>query len=309
MQHNTTAINTPERAITLFARVMGSAPTGLLLCAALGLALVGVFQFKYYEAALPDFLGEWLIILLSFGISIFVESLGFFLLVATVRDYSSGARKEGTLGLLATILLYAFSMWEAYTVSVRFAENDHPRFLSLFSLIGTIVTIVRVVEFRIALTVTATETQRKKNDLLSEENAALKMEILELRGAVSRFEQEKKARETAEVAENERIAKESERIQREDQERKQKERDAELSRLRKIAAGISQDKSPDRRGKILAKAREILHKEGRIPTKREIETALGFSQGSVKYYFPNGSYEAAIKGEEISALNTELSSI
>ena len=178
---------TEERAHAAFYRVMDAAPMGLLVCAALGLAIVGGFQYLFYFYILPASWGFALTAAFSASVAVFFEALGFFFLVATVRDFSAGARREGWLGLSGTILLFAYTLWECTHIAACFDRDTQQSWWAMFGIVGTIGTIVRLVEFRIALTVSS--SVQRKNALQAAETAlaAERKNTAELTGKLFRF--------------------------------------------------------------------------------------------------------------------------
>ena len=73
---STATITHEQRANTAFQRVMDSAPMGLLISAAVGLAIVGVFQYIFYLGILPGCWSPTLRGLLSGAIAAFSNSPG-----------------------------------------------------------------------------------------------------------------------------------------------------------------------------------------------------------------------------------------
>lgn len=310
---------TEERAHTLFNRVMESAPMGLLVCAALGLTIVGVFQFIYYFSVLPGGWNFTLITAISTALATFFEALGFYFLVTTVRDFSSGARKEGWIGLCATFLLWGYALWECRHIAARFSAHTPETYWSILGIIATITCIVRVVEFRIALTVTS--AVQRKNALAEAENALdqERKRALELTGKLAHFEQ-------AERTEKQRIQEETEQREKERAEaeslRRQQAWDAlqqeaaearsEVERLRR-AAERAEKKAPGipivgtGRADMEREAAKFFLRNNIHPTQQQVAEMVGLKDAkSVRLQFPNGSWEAflgTLEAESLSAQN------
>ena len=306
---------TEDRAHAVFHSVMESAPMGLLLCAALGLAIIGGFQFLFYFYILPAAWGFPLTATFSASIAIFFEGLGFFFLVATVRDFSAGARKEGWLGLSGTVLLFAYTLWECTHIATQFDGATPESWWAIFGIVGTIGTIVRIVEFRIALTVASSA---KRKSTLSEAETALSEErkrTLELTGKLVRFEQ-------AELAENQRTQeekeqREKERIEQEARDRQQAwdtllqeaaEARQETERFRRVAERA--EKKPPGipitntgRAEMERKAADFYKRNNILPTQQQLAEMVGLKDAkSVRIQFPNGSWDAFLEGLEAEML-------
>ena len=161
-----TVSHAEERATTAFRRVMDTAPMGLLICAALGLLIVGVFQYIFYIGVLPTGWCHALRAALSGALAAFFEGLGFYFLVATVRDFSAGHQREGYIGLTATFILWIYAIWEAHHISVAFDAGG--KYWAIMGIIGTIVCVVRVVELRITLTVTSATRRQDDRKTIAE---------------------------------------------------------------------------------------------------------------------------------------------
>ena len=297
-----------ERANTAFFRVMESAPIGLLICAALGLAIVGVFQFLFYFEILPANWPFGLSAPISASLALFFEGLGFYFLVTTVRDFSAGARKEGYIGLTATFLLWAYALWEATHVASAFDRNTPESYWSVFGVIGTITCIVRVVELRITLTVTS--AFQRKNELAEAEKAEIenRKTILELTGKVSRYEQEKAEIENRKRAESEQLAAERERLaqlEAEDAQRRlieskeaaeqeaeqlRRQLEAYKRKTEKNGAAVEQESSTISREKIQTAATDFYQKNQTPPTKEQIGKLLGVTERTISNHM-NGSWK------------------
>lgn len=281
-----------DHANSIFARVMRSAPMGLLVSAALGLAIVGVFQYIFYLDVLPAGWQSPLRHILSASIALFFEALGLFFLITTVRDFSAGAMREGWLGLAATILLWGYAIWEAKHVASAFDANTPESHWAVLGIIGTIVCIVRIVEFRIALTVTS--AYKRRDD---------RKTIAELTGKLHKYEAEKAATE----AEKQQAEKQAQLL--EDQRREQEIADAfaELETLRRKLASTerragSQPLDRNKRSEIERRTREFYRKHQLAPTQEQAARLSGLSDArSLRNHFPNGSWEAFI-----SALQAEI---
>jgi len=283
-----TVSHAEERATTAFRRVMDTAPMGLLICAALGLLIVGVFQYIFYIGVLPTGWCHALRAALSGALAAFFEGLGFYFLVATVRDFSAGHQREGYIGLTATFILWIYAIWEAHHISVAFDAGG--KYWAIMGIIGTIVCVVRVVELRITLTVTS--ATRRQDD---------RKTIAELTGKLQAFEAEK---DRAQAEKNE-AEKHALRLAEEAREQEIAAAFAELDRLRRSAARTDRrtgaDIAPGTRATIERKVRDFYRKTGAAPTQAQAATIAGLSDArALRHHFPNGSWDAFI-----SALATE----
>ncbi len=316
----TRQVSSEERANTAFFKVMESAPMGLLISAALGLAIVGVFQFIFYFQVIPADWSATLRSVLSAALAIFFEGLGFYFLVTTVRDFSGGARKEGYLGLAATFLLWAYALWECTHIAAAF-DNDHPEgFWSIYGIIGTIICVVRVVELRITLTVTSAVKRKHLHEeaalqisQLEQTNAILQGEVKAFR---SRQEQAEAARVSAEAARKEQAeiaaALEAERlaeIQRKAFDDAQEElaslrRKLERSEKKELGTAGTQKVS---RELIQQKAAEYMKRNpGLLPSQETMARLTNCTAKSIRNHFPNGSWAEFVASLEAEP---ELSSI
>lgn len=297
MQNNSNSYAAEHRANTAFHRVMETAPMGLLVSAALGLAIVGVFQYIFYLVVLPTGWSALLRATISGGLAAFFEALGFYFLVATVRDFSAGHQREGYIGLTATFLLWAYALWEAHHISAAFDAGG--KYWAIMGIIGTIVCVVRVVELRITLTVTSAF---RRLDALSEAETTIaeyRKQLDELTGKVNRYEAEMKAADERKKAEAERLAA----LEAEANERKQAEEYAalqkELSTLRRIAAKAESDPATGKvkvnAGKVETIIRDFMRKnKGMKPTRTQIAAAVQVDERSLRNHFPNGSLDGII---------------
>ena len=182
-----------QRTNTLFYRVMESAPLWLLIFAALGLAIAGVFQFLFYLHILPTAWPSALTSCISAALALFFEGLGFYFLVTTVRDFSAGARREGAIGLTATFLLWAYALWECVHISASFDSNTPESFWSICGILGTIVCLVRIVELRITLTVTSAYQRIDEVAVITAELEADRKQLEIVTGKLLHLEAEKQA--------------------------------------------------------------------------------------------------------------------
>ena len=298
---------TEDRAHNLFNRVMESAPMGLLVCAALGLSIVGVFQFIFYFSVLPGGWNFTLITVLSAALACFFEALGFYFLVTTVRDFSGGARKEGWIGLAATFLLWAYALWECRHIAERFSAHTPENYWSIVGLLGTITCIVRVVEFRIALTVTSAVQRKNQLAEMAEKLTAEQKALSEATAQLSAFQSEKAAAENAQRIEAERkTAEDKRRSEREAEQaetarlQRESEMQAEIARLqRRINSGekigIQKPQRAAPAEKILQAAVKLTRKNnGVFPAIGAVEAEAGYSEGNARKYFPNGSLQAQV---------------
>ncbi len=275
-----------EAATTAFRRVMETAPMGLLVSAALGLLIVGVFQYIFYLDVLPAGWSDTLRATLSTGLAAFFEGLGFYFLVATVRDFSAGHRREGYIGLTATFILWAYALWEAHHISAAFDAGG--KYWAIMGIIGTIVCVVRVVELRITLTVTS--ATRREDYRKTIEN---------LTGKLQAFEAEKKYAEDRKNAEEQRLreleATEAERRKQEEQDSIRRELAAARRELAKLQTSTT-GKVKVAGGKVEAAIREFIRtNRGMKPTRAQIATAVQVEERTLRNHFPNGSLDGIIE--------------
>lgn len=303
------ANNTEKRANAIFFNVMETAPLGLLISAALGLAIVGVFQYIFYLGVLPAGWSVLLRSLLSTALAAFFEGLGFYFLVATVRDFSAGHRREGFIGLGATFLLWAYALWESHHISAAFDSGGH--YWAIMGIIGTIVCVVRVVELRITLTVSSAVRQA---DALAEAETAIadqRKHIEFLAGKVNRYEAERQAAEDRKQAEQQRLrdleAADAERRKQEEIETMRRELSAArrtISTMEKQTGGDISGRIKVSTEKVRAAIRDFRRKTNATPTRKQIASAVSVDERSLRNHFPNGSLDAIIA--EIIAENETL---
>ncbi len=285
------------RANSAFFRVMETAPLGLLISAALGLAIVGVFQYIFYLLILPGGWSAMLRAILSGSLAVFFEALGFYFLVATVRDFSAGHRREGYIGLLATFLLWGYALWEATHIAAAFDANTPETWWSIFGIIGTIVCVVRVVELRITLTVTSAYRRNNEMAAISAAAEAQRKTIETLTGKLALYEAES-ARIEAEKAEAEKTAA---RLAEEARDAQIAPAFAELDRLRKSAARAERTGHPhpidrNKRAEIERKVRKFYKENGMPPTQAQAATIAGLSDPrALRHLSPNGAWEGFIE--------------
>jgi len=300
---STAAITTEQRANTAFQRVMESAPMGLLISAAVGLAIVGVFQYIFYLGILPAGWSPALRAVLSGAIAAFFEALGLFFLITTVRDFSAHARREALLGLTATFLLWAYAVWEGTHVAAAFDGNTPETYWAVFGIIGTIICIVRIVELRIALTVTSAIQRTDDRKLIADLTG--KLQVLE---AEKQADTDRKQADAKRI-ENERIEAEKQFAVLEELHRQEQLREAieEAEKLRRQLARVEK-KEPAPTGKnkinpdtVTAHVRKFLRISGGIaPSQRQVAAALNVDERTIRNEFHNGSWAALI-----SALTAE----
>lgn len=285
-----------QRANTAFHRVMETAPMGLLLSAALGLLIVGVFQYIFYLGVLPAGWTPTLRATLSTGLAAFFEGLGFYFLVATVRDFSAGHRREGYIGLLATCLLWAYALWEAHHISAAFDQGG--KYWAIMGIIGTIVCVVRVVELRITLTVTSAYLRA---DALSVAESALsdyRKEVSELTGKVNRYEAEKREQEDRKQAEAERLAA----LEAEEAQRQQAEKwtamEKELAAAKRALSAADKNTTgkdtinPDT---VRRTAADFMRKNRGVKVSQKIAAQiLNKDERTIRNAFKNGSWDAMV---------------
>ena len=283
-----------QRTNTAFFRIMETAPIGLLISAALGLAIVGVFQYIFYLIILPDGWSTLLSAILAGSLATFFEALGFYFLVATVRDFSAGHRREGYIGLLATFLLWAYALWEATHIAATFDANTPETWWSIFGIIGTIVCVVRVVELRITLTVTSAYNRKNEIDALHAATEEQRKNIETLTGKLAAYEAEN-TRIEAEKAEAE---KQAQLLEQHRREQEIADAFAELDRLRKSVARSERSGHPaaidrNKRGEIERKVRDFYRKTGTLPTQAQAATLAGLgAPRALRHHFPNGAWDA-----------------
>ncbi len=261
---------------------MEAAPLGLLLSAAIGLAIVGVFQYIFYLGILPSAWQSPLLHGLSAAIAIFFEALGLFFLITTVRDFSAHARREGFIGLGATLLLWAYAIWEATHVAAAFDRDTPETYWAVLGIIGTIVCIVRIVEFRIALTVTSAIARNDERKT-----------IAELTGKLAVYEAENARIE----AEKQHAEKQAQLLEQQRREQEIAEAFAELDSLRRRIARAEKKGAPvadeHKRSEIERKVKEFYRKTGAAPTQAQAATMAGLSDArALRHHFPNGSWDA-----------------
>jgi hypothetical protein len=293
MQNNTAT--TEQRANTAFSNIMDSAPMGLLVTAALGLLLAGVFQFLFYFTVLPERWNSILLISLSAGLAAFFEGLGFYFLVTTVRDFSAGARREGWIGILATLLLWAYAIVEAQHIAAAFDRDTLESYWAILSIIGTIVCIVRIVEVRITLTVTSAAKRAKEERTLLQQLAEQQQLLDAVSGKLAIYEKEKERAELAELA-----LQQQETEQRAEEERRRiADMERENQRLRRQLESAPQGRklsSGTSREAMEAAARKFYKTSGILPTQGQVAQMLGLRDGkSVRLQFPNGSWIALMQ--------------
>ena len=289
MQHTSAAVShAEERATSTFQRVMESAPMGLLISAALGLAIVGVFQYLFYLDVLPSGWNAPLRCAIASATAAFFEALGLFFLITTVRDFSAHARREGFIGLLATCLLWVYAVWEATHVAAAFDRDTPESYMAVFGIIGTIVCIVRIVELRIALTVTS-----------AVQRTDYRKQLNELAGKVNRYEAEMKAEEDRKKAEADRLAQleaaEAERRKEEEIATMRRELAAARRELSKVEATPG-GKIKVSAEKVNAAIRDFMRKNrGMKPSRAQIAAAVQVDERSLRNHFPNGSLDTVIE--------------
>ena len=297
-----TTSSAESRANTAFFRVMETAPLGLLISAALGLTIVGIFQYIFYLGVLPTGWSGALRATLSTGLAAFFEGLGFYFLVATVRDFSGGHRREGWIGLAATFLLWAYALWEAHHISAAFDQGG--RYWAIMGIIGTIVCVIRIVELRITLTVTSAVRHQQVEIQAEATIAEQRKQLDELTGKVNRYEAEKKAETDRQQAEAQRLA---ELEAAEAERRKQEEVETirrELASARRTITTLekSADQSAGTSGrlkvssdKVSAAIQDFMRKNrGMRPSREQIASAVNVDARSLRNHFPNGSLDGII---------------
>lgn len=295
---STTATTSSEhRANTAFHRVMETAPMGLLISAALGLIIVGVFQYIFYLGVLPTGWSGTLRATLSTGLAAFFEGLGFYFLVATVRDFSSNHRREGYIGLLATCLLWTYALWEAHHISAAFDAGG--KYWAIMGIIGTIVCVVRVVELRITLTVTSAFLKADALAVAEKNLSDYRKQLDELTGKVNRYEAEMKAAEDRKKAEQQRLqeleAAEAERRKEEEVATMRRELAAARRELAKVES-MPGGKIKVSAEKVSAAIRDFMRKNrGMKPSRAQIAAAVQVDERSLRNHFPNGSLDGIIE--------------
>ena len=218
----------------------------------------------------------------------FFEALGLFFLITTVRDFSAHARREGFIGLLATCLLWVYAVWEATHVAAAFDRDTPESYMAVFGIIGTIVCIVRIVELRIALTVTS-----------AVQRTDYRKQLNELAGKVNRYEAEMKAEEDRKKAEADRLAQleaaEAERRKEEEIATMRRELAAARRELSKVEATPG-GKIKVSAEKVNAAIRDFMRKNrGMKPSRAQIAAAVQVDERSLRNHFPNGSLDTVIE--------------
>lgn len=289
---------TEERTNSLFFRVMETTPMGLLIGAALGLIIAGVFQFIFYLSILPP---TWSVLLrtsISGSLAVFFELLAFFFLVATVRDFSSGHRREGWIGVSASLLLLAYCAWEAIHISSLFDNNTSEGFWAICSILGTIILAVRVVELRITLTVSSAYKQK---DQVAELNATIQQLQATLASTSAKLQHYLNIEAEAEANRLRLLELEQEQAERQKEEQ-YRQAQSELTRLRRMVER-SEVSPADNRKKTLTQS-EILKaafpyfdpNTGKLKVTREvIAAAVKTTTRTISEKFKNGTLEAALR--------------
>lgn len=289
---------TEERTNTLFFRVMETTPMGLLIGAALGLIIAGVFQFIFYLSILPP---TWPMLLrtsISGSLAVFFELLAFFFLVATVRDFSSGARREGWIGVSASLLLLAYCAWEAIHIASEFDNNTSEGFWAICSILGTIILAVRVVELRITLTVSSAYKQK---DQVAELHATIQQLQDTLASTSAKLQHYLNIEAEAEAQRLRLIELEAEEAQRQKEEQ-YRQAQSELTRLRRMVER-SEASSADNRKQAISQS-EILKAAfphfdpatGKLKVTREVIAAqLKTTTRTISEKFKNGTLESALR--------------
>lgn len=297
-----TANTAEQRTNTFFFRVMESAPPGLLISAAIGLCIVGVFQYIFYLHVLPAHWHTYLLHTLSVAIALFFEALGFYFLVATVRDFSGGHRREGYIGLLATSLLWGYAIWEAHHISASFDAGG--KYWAIMGIIGTIVCIVRVVELRITLTVTSAFAQQNIVGEQEKQIAHYQKQLAETTGRLNTIESEAKAAHDRQQAEAERLRQ----LEAEEAERQKEAKSLAIQQenetLRRQLARLEKKESENNsaltgkqklnRETALRIMRAFYQKNSVAPTRVQLAQLAGVDERTVGNCFPNGAWAEAI---------------
>jgi len=291
--------NAEDRANSAFFKVMQSAPMGLLISAALGFALVGIFQFLFYLDVLPSRWQPALLWVLSIGLSAFFEGLAFFFLLTTVRDFSAGAKREGWIGALASFLLLTYCMWEAHHIAGKFDDNTPEGYWTIAGIVGTITVILRVVELRIALTVTH---EYKRKSALAEAEVKMQEMGRDIKDLSSQLvEYKRKEEQEALRLEAEAEAQLQKEMQRIEEERESAHRMAlqEAERLKRQLASMERTKgiaiTSVSAEDMKRKAREFYERNGIPPTQQQVAEMCGLKDAkSVRLKFPNGAWERYI---------------
>lgn len=283
-----------HRANTAFHRVMETAPMGLLVSAALGLAIVGVFQYIFYLGVLPSGWSPLLRAIISGSLAAFFEALGFYFLVATVRDFSAGHQREGYIGLTATFLLWAYALWESHHISAAFDAGG--KYWAIMGIIGTIVCVVRVVELRITLTVTSAFRRR---DALAEAETTIadyRKQLESTAGKLAAYEAEKAAIEHR----NQEAEKAAKLLEQQQHEAEVSAAFAELDTLRRRIAAQErraggQPVAANKRADIERRAREFYRKNNVPPTQEQAAKLAGLGDArALRHHFPNGTWDAFV---------------
>lgn len=296
--------STEDRANSAFFKVMESAPMGLLISAALGLAIVGVFQFIFYFQVIPADWSATLRSVLSASLAVFFEGLGFYFLVTTVRDFSGGARREGYIGLGATCLLWAYALWECTHIASAF-DNDQPEgYWSIYGIIGTIICVVRVVELRITLTVTSAIKRKHAHDEAEEQIVRLSETNSLLLKEVEQFRLNDELAEMERQIMRDRASKEAETLRQLEAEKaealQRKQLDSALEELESMRRKLERTEKKElgasgvqkvSRELVKRKALEYMRKnDGMLPSQEIMATLIKCTAKSIRNHFPNGSW-------------------
>ena len=306
MQSTTRPITSAEdRANGAFYKVMESAPMGLLVMAALGLAIAGVFQFIFYFQVIPADWSATLRSVMAGALAVFFEGLGFYFLVTTVRDFSAGARKEGWIGLAATFLLWSYALWEGTHIAAAFDGNTAESYWSIFGILGTIICIVRIVELRITLTVTSAMKRKQQQVTAETEAADLRKELAATTAKLFRYQSEEQAEKEAQAEEARQRAEQAEIEFRTNVEKQAQE----LATLKRKMYGYDSAVkiTGSNRAEIVEEVRKNIKRNSLPPSQATIAAILKISARTVRNQFPNGSWESMIN--EIQQAETPAESI
>jgi|GEM_PF-1144649 len=139
-------------------RISSIVPIGLLLLALLSFIAIGIFSVDYYEELFKIRFGRT-----AFAIAILIaviqELVRFFLLVASIRDFSKGEKFSGWLGLLGSLGLVVHDILLANKVAKMWSNLDAHPYSDIFLFL---IFIGFLLEIRLILTMRNNKKEEKK---------------------------------------------------------------------------------------------------------------------------------------------------
>lgn len=297
-------MSNPSATPTAFKRLLRFAHPGLLVAAAILLAVQGFLTSKYYHDALGTQvfsadIRTWVAAAASIGFKL----LAFGLLFISVLDFSEGRKRVGKWGFLATGVLNLYFVYESHSMASMWAETPEA-YWHIFPMLLSETLMVLFVEWRLAFSVGQAQESENHLAVAAQREQALSERLAAALSELSALQAEKTESENAQRAEQQRIAEQAATLaarQAEQQEQEREQREAqmqsEIQRLqRRLAVAEKSDtgktKKPGTRQTLLETAVRLTQQNGTFPTIRAIEDAAGFSDGTAKYHFPNGSLQA-----------------